>query len=455
MPAKRKTKANKRVLVQCATAVGRDAIRRETIDGVEHIIVSSFTLPDNIVMNGGLYPAEEIAASFQSLERTLAPVEHPQDSQGNFISATDPSAIHNFYAGAFNTNVTQVDGRIAVDKVINVQEARKSDRGKRLLDRIEELETNSEPRPVHTSVGVFLDVEETDGPQTNAAGQEFTWVARNMLLDHDAILLDSVGAAQPGQGVGMGVNAAGDEVEVQRFVLNQEDLVTVPGADIGDLSHEELRDRLHEALNTPPLRAHWIDQVFDERVIYALDDTLFSVPYTVGNGTVTISGLPIPVDREVSYTPRTNNEGDAMRELMLKALADAGVTVNAEITDDELMQKYNELQANQNSGGGSGAEDDGADDLAAVVANALKPVTDKLASLETKLNEKDSAETDRLAEIVGNSDKFPGIDVDTAKGLGLEKLKELAANCAPAYGVPLSVVNGGRSDDDQSFEMPK
>ncbi len=43
----------KRRMIQCATAINKDAVRRENIDGVEHIIVSSFTLPDDIVMNGG------------------------------------------------------------------------------------------------------------------------------------------------------------------------------------------------------------------------------------------------------------------------------------------------------------------------------------------------------------------------------------------------------------------
>lgn len=146
---------NKRVMVQCRTLINRDAVKRTSIDGVEHIIVSSATLPDDIVMNGGLYPADEIAKGFETLELTLAPVEHPTDSDGNFISASDPRAIHGFHAGAFNMNVHREDGRVHIDKYINVAEALKTDRGKRLLDRIDELETNDKARPIHTSVGVF------------------------------------------------------------------------------------------------------------------------------------------------------------------------------------------------------------------------------------------------------------------------------------------------------------
>lgn len=453
MPDKTK-KMNKKVLVQCATRVNRTAISRKQVDGVEHIVINSKTLPNDIVMNGGLYPTDEVDKSYASLERTLAPVEHPTDSSGNFISATDPMAIHNFYAGAFNENVQRESGRISIDKVINVQEALKTDRGKRLLDRISEIETSNDARPIHTSVGVFLEVEETDGPKTNAAGQEYTWVARNMVFDHDAILLDSVGAAQPSQGVGIGVNRQGDELDVQHFVIN-EDMVTVPVESVDEMSHEDLREALRDALNTPPLSADWIAKVYPSYVVYEFREQYFSVPYTIGNGTVTITGIPVPVQRDESYIPKTNRKGDAMREQMLAALAAAGVTVNADISDVELMAKYNALlTANQdNSSDDDGASDDKAT-LADVVANALKPLAEKLDGLEAKINEKDTAEVDRLAGIVGNSEKYPGLTEDAAKALGVDVLKSMAANCQPSFGVPLSI-NHGSSDDNTSYEMPK
>jgi hypothetical protein len=146
-----------------------------------------------------------------------------------------------------------------------------------------------------------------------------------------------------------------------------------------------------------------------------------------------------------------------MKELMLAALAAAGVTVNADISDDELMTQYNELQASQNSSDDDGASDEQAT-LADVVANALKPVTEKLAGLEAKFNERDTATSDQYAEIVGNSEKYPGLDVEAAKKLDVDTLKGMAANCAPAHGIPLTVVNGGKNDDEiyaVPTEMPE
>ena len=528
----------KKKLIQCAVQVNRDAVKRMSIDGIEHVIVSSFTLPDDVVMNGGLYPADEIAKGFMSLERTLAPIEHPTDSQGNFISANDPVAIHNFHAGAFNVNVSRVNGRVHIEKFINVQEAMRTDRGKRLMDRIIELETNAEARPIHTSVGVWLEVEETKEPMTNTEGKEYTWIARNMVFDHDAILLDSVGAAQPHQGVGMAVNRKGQEVEVDRVVLetatvkpsktfpladsgrtwdssaavkrvrahvNAEDVPNadyakyflwvdpenatefggykLPFVDIIDgaphaipnalrnaaarlgqtqgpteaektriqgiidayltkltsnadgLSHQNLIDQLGNQIRGT-VAAEWmyVADVFDDVVIFETNVGLFQVPYEISDGTARIVGIPIRVDRVTTYNPKTNSDkGDAMRELMLQALAAAGITVNADISDADLMAKYNDMQAAQNS------KDDGqpaGGDLAQVVANALKPLSDEIAGLKTKLSANEDAEITRLVGIVVNSGKYAELDEAAVKALPLETLKKMAGNCGTSHGLP-------------------
>ena len=428
---------NKRVLVQCSTLVNKDAIIRKNIGGVEHIVISSKTLPDNIVMNGGLYPAEEIAASFETLEETPAPVEHPQNSDGIFISATSPAAINNFWVGAHNENVRQENGRIHIDKVINVQEALKTDRGKRLLDRVSELETSETPRPIHTSVGVFIDIEETDGPQTNAMGQEFTWIARDMVFDHDAILLDSIGAAQPSQGVGMAVNAEGLELEVQQIDLDDGivdgPMVTVPTTDITEMSFDDIKEKVFEALNTPPLSANFIADrgLFASRVIYGLGDQFFTVPYEVGNGVVSITGVPVPVELDVSYTPTTNeNIGNAMsstvKELVLNDLADAKIETEG-LDDAQQLAEYVKLQANQSN---SESDDAGKDEatIADVVANAIKPLTEEIAGLKADLKKNETDEKSKYAEVVGNSDKYAGMDSAAALLLPMDTLKGMAAN---------------------------
>ncbi len=442
--------SNNRVMMHCATNVDKTAIKRKVINGVEHVIISSYTLPDNIVMNGGLYPAEEIANSFKSLERTLAPIEHPQDSDGAFISASDPEAIHNFHAGAFNVNVTQEDGRIHIEKHVNVVEAKKSDRGRRLLDRINEIETNDNPRPIHTSTGVFLEVEETKEMLTNADGQEYNWIARNMAFDHDAILLDSIGAAQPNQGVGMAVNSDGEEISVQSFMINADmNLTATPPLD--EYSHEEIRDLLHDAINVAPIKGDWVVRVFDSVVIFELDNQLFSAPYMIENGEARIVGIPLTVERDETYTPKINQKGDDMKEAILLALNTANIETNG-LDDDQLLVAYNELQANQSNSDDENASDEQGAELADVVANALQPLADEIKDLKQKLNAKDDDELSKLADIVGNSDKYKGLDADQAKALPLETLKTMAANCSTSTGLPVGLINN--DDDSDKTEMP-
>ena len=437
----RLNKHDNRVMVQCRTLVNREAIRRESIDGVEHIIVSSSTLPDDIVMNGGLYPADEIEAGYESLELTLAPVEHPQ-ADGQFISANDPRAIHGFHAGAFNMNVRREDGRVHIDKFINVSEAMKTDRGKRLLDRIDEIENNSDPRPIHTSVGVFISVEETDGPQTNAAGDEYEWIARNMVFDHDAILLDSVGAAQPHQGVGVAVNRKGQEFEVKTFSLE------------GNQSYSEIQQAVYDALEKSAFKAGYIEELFEDRVIFWTDDQLFEVGFTIEDDLASIVGIPVEVDRNVTFTPKTNSEGIDMKELIINALKAAEVETDG-LSDDALFSAYNELQVSQSDSEGNGgeAEANASDEtgIAEVVANALKPLAAQIEGLQSQLNSSDEAELDRLAGIVANSGRYTALDSDSAKLLGVDKLKEMAASFEPAYGLS-PVINSGGVDD--SFKAP-
>lgn len=457
----------KRRMIQCATPVDKSAVSRKSINGIEHVVVSSFTLPDDVVMNGGLYPAKEIASSFDTLERTLAPIEHPTDSQGNYISASDPQAIHNFDAGAFNVNVTRENGRVHIEKHINVQVAMRTDKGKRLMDRIEELETNDNPRPVHTSVGVFLEVEELAKPATNAAGHKYTWIARNMFFDHDAILLDSVGAAQPSQGVGMAVNADGDKVEVERVTIetppaiksNNEKPERPATQDMrtnveGD-SFASIMDDLQKAI-ADIVAADWIwlVDVFDDVAIFETPQGFFQVPWKLTEKSVELTGIPIRVDRVVTYQPKVNREeGDTeimFKEMIVSALTDAKIKMDG-LSDEQLVEKYNELQANKLAEAANPADDDTAtaEVITNAVAAAVKPLEDKITGLEDKLTANDEEERTKLVTIVVAGES--GLDEEGCKKLSTENLKVMAAKCGTGYGLDLNVNQGGQ---DEGFDAP-
>ena len=188
----------KQVRVNIRTTVNASGIRRERRAGRDKIIVPSATLPDGIIMNDIKYPADEIAKSFASLEGKFAPLGHPTIN-GQFISASDPEGINIGWIGAHNENVRRENGRVYLDKVIDVARANESAGGKAVLAAIEKGE------PIHTSTGLLCNLGDADG-------DDHKWIARNMIFDHDAILIGEDGAGTPEQGVGMLVNGAQIEV---------------------------------------------------------------------------------------------------------------------------------------------------------------------------------------------------------------------------------------------------
>lgn len=184
--------------VNAVAKVVNEHIEHFQHNGREHIRIPSFTLPDDVVMNGGLYPADEIKKSYHTLKGTLAPVAHPTVN-GVAVVAAKAEAINAHYVGVWNAKVERCEKskRIYIEKWVDVEFASKFEDGQRLLDAINNGDI------LHTSTGLHCDREPAPA---GTAG--YTWIARNMRFDHDAILFDEPGAATPDDGVGLMVNSA-------------------------------------------------------------------------------------------------------------------------------------------------------------------------------------------------------------------------------------------------------
>ena len=260
------------IRVNISTAVNSKLIREEVVNGRTFIVVPSKTLPDNVVMNGGMYPAEEVAKSYKSLEGTPAPLGHPEHN-GEYISANDARA-YLFNIGGFNKNVERKDGIVHVEKWIDKEHAERM--APELIDAINHGE------PIHTSTGLLC--TRGDAPK----GANYDWVALNMAFDHDAILLGEVGAATPDQGVGMMVNGQ------QMFVVNS----TL------DSMESDKRESMSKALGEDK----WLVDYNDNELIYQPDDSsdYLAVAYSLANDSVTIEGEAYPVKRLTAWERLTN-----------------------------------------------------------------------------------------------------------------------------------------------------
>lgn len=337
-------------------AINAANISTETIDGDEHIVIRGVVpVVDDVVMNGGLYPAAEINKSYQTLEGNQMPLGHPKIG-GEFVSASNPRAVNKFHIGAWAENVRKDGDRVVMDMKINKRFASATENGKRVLERIGEMQTNADADPIHVSTGLLLKREQNKG---KSKGKSYSWVARNMQFDHVAILLDEPGAATPDDGVGIFVNAdnSAQEVETETVDLTSAADCTQEGllnktkfffTNASNFSFDDIQGALSRKLRDgkPDDYYAWPETVWPDKFIYREGEKMFQQKYVIDDdGTAQFVGEPQEVVRKpTEYEIKTNGENDPMKDLIINALKAAGKPTEGK-SDAELMDAYNQMAA--------------------------------------------------------------------------------------------------------------
>lgn len=360
--------------VNAFTAVDNSKIRRETVDGRDYVIVPSATLPPNIVMNGILYPAEETARTFMQLEGKLAPLGHPVNAAGDWISASDPVAIHTNHVGAFNRNVTLgEDGRVHVEKWIDVLYANATERGPELLAAIDKGE------PITSSIAIWLGVHPV------AEGLPYQGRAEYKSIDHDAILIGETPAAGIEAGVGLFVNV---------------DTGTLTGITDGE-KHEVLRAA---GVARWPLLYVWLADFTDTTAVFELEqrsdgpiptDRYLAVDYALSGAVAVLAEQTRPAVRKAQWQILANSlfkRGALNFDLQ-------EVTPPIPEAVDMTPEQIKELR-----------EGIGADlkvNAAEAVSGAMAPVMERLSKLEDMVGKGEKAEVEALraevAEHIGEA----------------------------------------------------
>jgi hypothetical protein len=373
------------IRVNVKTTVNNAKIRREQRNGRDVIVLPSATLPDNVVMNDILYPAEVIEKTFLTLERTPAPLGHPI-SNGMYLSAKDPEAINMNWIGAWNENVRREGGRVLLDKVVDVEVAKRHPDGERLLDAVAAGE------PIHTSTGILM--EKLPAPE---GAEGYSWIASDMLFDHDAILLDEPGAAQPSQGVGIFVNSDGKQEELE--VINSE---------LPEGYMDFVTDMVMEEFERQERSSRWAN--IKEKLARAIQGVLND---TKADG----------------LTVNQNDEGN-----------------NMPVTEEQfaaLEKKVDTLVTNSSSDGLKTV-------VAEAVGEAVKPLQEQIDTINTRAKAEEEKQKAPLVDAVVKANL---LDEDTAKGLEINALQALADKVKP--GKPNAIVGGfntnAQDEDDQKF----
>lgn len=194
----------------------KSKISTQIIDGKEHIVINDVVpIVDDIVMNGIFYPADEINKSYMTLNDNLMPLDHPRINNEH-VSALNPQAINNFYIGAWGRNVRKSNDRVLMDAYIDRKFAESTEKGRMLVNRLDDMMSGKNTTPIHVSTGLTYTPDNQSG---SSKGKRYKSIARNMKFDHVAILPDKQGAATPDDGVGIFVNSDGEKSPIENVSL--------------------------------------------------------------------------------------------------------------------------------------------------------------------------------------------------------------------------------------------
>lgn len=447
-------------------------ITTETIDGKPHIVVRGITpVVDDIVMNRKLYPAAEIEKAYNTLERNPMPLGHPK-VDGKHVSARDVRAVNEFHVGAWLQNVSHKDGKVTGDMYVNRQYAESSDKGKRLINRLDDMLSGANADPIHISTGLLYSGITANG---ESKGKKYNEIATNMMFDHVAVLLDEPGAGTPSEGVGIFVNSDGDEQQIEMANLANAYDCTREGmlnktrfffTNASNFSFDDIQRAISDKLREGDIEDKWLwpETVWPDSFIYQDGSKHLKQKYLIDDGGKAVFvGEPVEVVRKpTEYEIKTNGAENPMKDMIVNALKAKGKPTEGK-TDAELFDAFNQMNAEE------AAKTETPEQKA---AREKKESDEKTAKDKASNSEEMPAWAKLLTEQVSalntqftaNSDKEKGEKRAAVKAkfnmtdlavnaLDGEPLKELYAQCQTSTGLSGAF---RQVNNNQSFsEMPE
>ena len=437
-------------------------ITTEIIDGKPHIVVRGITpVVDDIVMNRKLYPAAEIEKAYNTLERNPMPLGHPK-VDGKHVSARDVRAVNEYHVGAWLQNVSHEGGKVTGDMYVNRQYAESSEKGKRLINRLDEMIAGTNSELLYSGIAA----------NGESKGKKYNEIATNMMFDHVAVLLDEPGAGTPEEGVGIFVNSEGHEqqIEVARLAdgidCTREGLLNKTKfffTNASNFSFDDISRAISDKLREGDTEDKWLwpETVWPDSFIYRDEAKYFKQKYLIDDdGKAVFVGEPVEVVRKpIEYEIKTNGENDPMKELIINALQAAGKPTEGK-SDAELMDAYNQLAAEK-----AAAKKDGGDEIDPATGKPkkkeqasnseeapawFKPFADDLAAVKSGLAV--NADKEKGEKRAAVKAKF-GLDDLAVNALDGAALDGLFAQCQTSTGL-----NGAFrpvNNNDSFSEMPE
>ena len=240
----------------------KPTVRNDTMEGRDWLVAPMVMITEG-VHNGSdgpiFYPADELSKGMASWNHRPVVVYHPKGG-----SACDPIELTSRKIG-----VTMASGFDTKTKKVKAEAWLEPSRIEAVDNRVNEAIENNET--MELSTGLFMDLEKVEGEWN---GEEYVGVAKNIQLDHLALLPDLKGACSIADGAG--------------FIR------------LNEMSHDAVRMLLGSSLRDTYEDA-WIEDTYDDYIIFENDGKLFHWAYQEAQGIVSFTGEVSEVIRDVKY----------------------------------------------------------------------------------------------------------------------------------------------------------
>lgn len=233
----------------------------EQINGRPHVVTKMVVIEGDSVMNGLLYPQPVVAGVIDQLNMLPAPDGHPKVG-GKHVSAFNPLAVNASNLGAFVRNPALSGNQVTADLCVDVEVAGKSQRGKRVLNRIKS------GKRIGVSTGMIAQITNKIGKLGKAA---YRAVVDSIAFDHVAILLDVPPAGENTYTLNHDKSATKlkkgilmDEITLDLTPLSLEDRVMISGLTlneiVGHVKHTVTVDEAKAAVEEAGFKVNQLDQ---------------------------------------------------------------------------------------------------------------------------------------------------------------------------------------------------
>lgn len=296
-------------------------IRTTNHEGKPHIVVPVVMMVEGVHSGSQgpiLHTSQELGHLPQSWNGVPVVIGHPQNQSGQYVSANSPDVIDQEKVGrVYNANFE--NGKLKAEAWLEVSKLQQV--SPVALARIRQ------GLPLEVSIGVFTDTEEVTGEFN---GEQYAGIARNHRPDHLALLPGDIGACSVEDGCGIRVNSTNKNQNANEKVMTEEQVNELKRIAVENLianseisvNVQGLRERVDKIRSLVDSmdneqKFHYLEEVYNDYFVYVrrmrnsspVQETYLKQRYIIDdNGVVELVEGPVPVVKNVSYTPLNNNQ---------------------------------------------------------------------------------------------------------------------------------------------------